>query len=180
MARRKSMRLTPDEERLLRTMYYEALVPSDQYARRPGFLRRFTAVWNEATGRSDTPEELTHWIVTRRKRPHGRPGRLEAIGDNHKRLRSPGRDVLTPEQWEALTEAYRELNVASDNFVFDAELRRQLELRFVELTGEHVSATVLVAALITLRKEGFLGRLAPDDPGGEERDIGFGDIDQVG
>lgn len=179
MAHRKSIRVSPDEERLLTTMYYEALVPSDQYSRRPGFLRRFTAVWNEATGRSDSPGELVHWIVTRRKRPKGRPGRLEALGEGHKCMRSPGQDALTPEQWEVLDDLYRELNVGSDNFVFDEALADRLVEMFFERTGVHIPAILLVAALIARRKDGFLGRLDPNDPGGEDRDLGFGDIDEV-
>lgn len=177
MAQRKTIDLSPDEERLLSTMYYEANVPRDQYPRRPGFLRRFAGVWNEATGRSDSGEELLHWIMTRCKRPKGRAGRLEALGEGHKRMQSPGQDVLTPEQWEALEEIYRAINIGSDNYLFDADLRKQLVQQFLEQTGVHVPDTTLVAALIARRKDGFLSHICPID---EDRDLGFRDIDDVG
>jgi len=176
---RKSISLSPDEERLLRTMYYEAQIPTDQFPKRQREWSRFTAVWNQATGRNDSKEELLHWMVTRRKRGKDRPGRLEAIGPEHQRLRSPGTSMLSSEQLEVLDQVYQDLRVASDNFVFDRDLAKDLAREFAERTGEGFSATALVAALIARRKDGFLGRLGPDGGPGEERDIGFGDIDQV-
>lgn len=176
---RKTIKLEPDEERLLRTMYYGALVPTDQYSRRPAFWRGFTAIWNNATERDDSREEVLHWLVTRRKRPHGRSGRLEAIGESHKRLCSLDPDVLTKEQWETLAKIYREINVGSDNFVFDVKLSKRLVELFLESTGEHVPATTLVAALIARRKDGFLGHIDHSGLSSKDGDIGFGDIDQV-
>ncbi len=171
MTLRRSITLSPDEEHLLRTMYYEARIPTDQFQRRPRRWRQFVAVWNEATGRDDSPEEILHWLVTRRKRPHGRPGRLEAIGEGYKRLRSPGADILTGEQWEVLDAIYVEMGVGSDNFVFDPDLKRGLVREFLRRTRVHVPATKLIAALVARRKGGFLARI---------NDMGFRDIDQVG
>lgn len=171
MTLRRSITLTPDEEQLIRTMYYEARIPTDQYPRRPRRWRQFVAIWNEATSRDDSPEEVLHWLVTRRKRPDGRPGRLEAIGGDHKKLQSPGAEILTEEQWEVLDAIYVEMGVGSDNFVFDPELKRRLVREFLRRTRVHVPATKLIAALIARRKGGFLARID---------DLGFRDIDQVG
>lgn len=169
---RRSISLSPDDEVLLQTMYYEANIPTDQFARRPRRLREFVRVWNEGTGRNDSPEEVLHAMITRRKRPKDRPGRLEPLGPKHKRLRSPGADILTEEQWIVLDAIYLDLGVGSDNFVFDPDLKRQLVDEFLRRTRDHIPATKLVAALVARRKGGFLSRIS-------EGDVGFRDIDEV-
>tara|TARA_R110002167_G_scaffold311984_1_gene517370 strand:- start:527629 stop:527895 length:267 start_codon:yes stop_codon:yes gene_type:complete len=86
--------------------------------------------------------------------------------------------MLSVDQWDALHDIYRELNVGSDNFVFDADLRIRLVSMFLDKTGVHMSETFLVAALISRRKEGMLRPLGADLDD-DIRDIGFGDIDLI-
>mgnify|MGYP000154711845 FL=1 len=54
-ARRKSIRLSPDEDALLRTLHRQSGVPDGQFPQRPRFWQQFTNVWNEATDRHDSP-----------------------------------------------------------------------------------------------------------------------------
>ncbi len=172
--RRKSIRLDKDEDRLLRTLHRQSGVPDGQFPQRPRFWRQFTNSWNEATGRSDTPEEVLHYIMTRRKRPKGRRGRWAPFGDEYKRLAVPEPDILTPEHWEVVDALYVEMGVAADNFLVDRDLRRELLRRFVSRSGAHVPELLFAAALIARRKGGFL----PKTETGES-DMGFGDIGEV-
>ena len=86
-------------------------------------------------------------------------------------MRSPGKDMLTDEQWAALQSIYIEIGTGSDNFVFDTDLKRQLVREFQRRTGDHVPATKLISALIAGRKGGFLVRID---------DLGFRDFDDLG
>lgn len=175
-ARRKSIRLSPDEDQLLRTLHRQSGVPDGQFPQRPKFWRQFTNVWNEATDRRDTPEDILHYIMTRRKRPKGRPGRWDAFGDDYKPLPCPEPDTLTPEQWEVVEAIYVEMKVGADNFLIDRELRSELLRRFVARTGAHVPELLFTAALVARRKGGFL----PKTGGGiSDTDMGFGDINEV-
>ena len=171
MARRKAISLTPDEDRLLRTLHRQTGVPDGQFPQRQRFWSRFTRTWNQATGRHDTPEEVLHYITTQRKQ-----AKWFQFGKDHKRLKTPEPDLLTDDQWKELDRIYEELNVASDNYLFDRDLRAEIVRRFVASTGEHVPELVLVAAMVARRKSGKLPCL---EPGGAD-DIGFGDLDEVG
>lgn len=176
-SKRSSIRLSPDEDQLLRTLHRQSGIPDGQFPQRPRFWHRFTEIWNEATERDDSPEEILHYIMTRRKRPHGRPGRWEPFGPDHKRLRNPEPDLLAPEQWEIVNEIYVEMNLGADNYLVDAAARTDLLKRLAARTGEHVSDLVFVAALIARRKGGLLPKTGT---GADRTDIGFQDLDEVG
>ncbi len=172
--RKKTIRLSPDEDQLLRTLHRQSGVPDGQFAQRPKFWRQFTSVWNEATDRRDTPEDLLHYIMTRRKRGRGRPGRWDPFGDDYQPLSCPESGTLSPEQWMAVDAIYVEMKVGADNFLIDRELRREMLRRFVERTGAHVPELLFTAALIARRKGGFLPKAGQSDT-----DTGFGDINEV-
>lgn len=169
--RRKAIRLTPDEHRLLSTLHRQSGVPDGQFPQRPKFWRQFTSTWNSATGRNDSPEDVLHYIVTQRKQALW----FRFEGD-HKRLSVPEPDILTPQQWEVVNALYVEMGVASDNFLFDRDLRRELLKRFVARTGAHVPELLFTAALVARRKGGLLPKT---ETGEGEGDIGFGDINEV-
>lgn len=175
--RKKSIRLAPDEDELLRTLHRQSGIPDGQFLQRPRFWRHFTDVWNEATERNDAPEDLLHYIMTRRKRPKGRPGRWEPFGDEYKRLACPEPDILKPKEWQAVDAIYLEMRIAADNFLIDRELRREFHGRFVARTGAHVPELLLTAAVIARRKGGFLPKI---DTGEGGDDVGFRDIEAVG
>lgn len=177
--RRKSIRLSPDEDKLLRTLHRQSGVPDGQFPQRPKFWRRFTDVWNEATDRSDSSEEILHYIMTRRKRPHGRPGRWEPFGDGYKPLRCPESDVLSKAHWAIVNQLYVEIGISADSLLVDAAARQDFLKRFVARTGEHVPDLLFVAAIVARRKGGLLPKTSRAGAEGDE-DIGFGDIDMVG
>lgn len=177
----KSSRLKPDEEKTLASLYYEAKIPRDQYQFRQNDLLELTESWNSATARSDSAEELLQLIITRCKRPKGRPNRLEAIGEDRQRLRSPGTHALTRDEKAVLIQVYHDLGYASDEYVVNHELASRLVEEFFQKTGTYFSAKLLVATLVFLRKEGILGKLdRHSDDEDDDTDIGFRDIDQVG
>lgn len=169
--RRKAIRLKPDERRLLKTLHRQSGVPDGQFPQRPKFWRQFTTMWNSATGRNDTPEDVLHYIVTQRKQ-----ALWFTFDGGHQRLSVPEPDTLTPEQWELVDAIYVEMAVASDNFLFDRDLRRELLRRFVAKTGVHVPELLFTAALVARRKGGLLPKT---ETGGTDGDIGFGDINEV-
>jgi len=175
--RRKSIRLSPDEDQLLRTLHRQSGIPDGQFPQRPRFWTRFTEVWNEATGRNDSPEEILHYIMTRRKRPMGRPGRWEPFGSDYERLRTPEPSLLTGEQWEVVDALYVEMGLGADNFLIDTDARAELLKRFAARTGEHLSDLLFVAAMIARRKGARLPKIGQSSDG--EGDVGFGDIDEV-
>ena len=177
--RRMSIRLSPDEDKTLRVLHRHSGIPDGQFPQRPKFWRRFTDVWNEATDRSDSPEELLHYIMTRRKRPRGRPGRWEPFGDDYKPLKCPQPDVLSEEHWAIVDQLYVELGISADSLLVDAAARQDFLTRFVARTGEHVPDLLFVAAIVARRKGGLLPKTGRAGSEGGE-DIGFGDIDMVG
>ena len=82
-------------------------------------------------------------------------------------------DLMTAEEWKILDEIYLDMNVGSDNYAYNVELRRELARRFSASAGRFLPARTLCAALERRRKEGSLPRL-PDKP-----EKPFGDMDSV-
>ena len=119
--RRKSIRMSPEDDNSLRRLYLEFGVPSDQYAKRPGDLARFIRRWNEISDRGDLAEDDRH-IKTKRKNR-----RWVTFGGEHEKAPPP--ENLTPEQWVELDAAYEAKCVpglGSDNIDYDAELANEL------------------------------------------------------
>ncbi len=146
----------------------------------PVFWQHFTDTFNEATGRDCTPEELLHYIMSRRKWNRGTPGRWEPLGKDHQRLQTPSMELLTPEQWEVVHEMYEGSGVSADVLLTDAEERRAFLLEFVRRTGAHIPELVFVAALVARRKDHLLPHSeGPDGPRDDEENLGFGDIDEI-
>lgn len=172
--RRKSIRLSPDEDGLLRTLHRQSGIPDGQFPQRPRFWHRFTEVWNEATDRSDSPEEVLHYIMTKRKQ-----GLWFRFEGSHTRLKSPAPDVLSAEQWEVVDELYVEIGVSADALLVDGSERSEFLRRLAAKTGEQIPDLLFVAALVARRKGGLLPKTGRGPDGGGD-DIGFRDIDMVG
>ncbi|USN99237.1 MAG: hypothetical protein H6810_00725 [Phycisphaeraceae bacterium] len=173
MAKRRRLQLSREEDLFLRTLYRHHRVPTDQFRKRPGFHSDFTATWNEGTGRTDSPEEVLHYMVTLRKK-----GRWERFDGRH--LPSPSvNDLLSVEEWALIDTVYREGGVASDNFAFDLDTLDRIEGALLREFGHTVSRSLLCAAIIERRKSGLLPRTdrpMSDDP---DKGIGFSDIDDI-
>jgi hypothetical protein len=68
---------------------------------------------------------------------------------------------LSPEQQDALKEAYVELGVPADQLLVRASARYELGRRFTEKTRLKVEAERLVRELLNKRKRGLLPKLSP-------------------
>ena len=177
MKRRKAIRLSIDEHETLATLYIAKQIPIDRYDTRPSQLQDLTNSFNSLTERSDLPEEIMHYMRTRRK-------------DNKGKLRWPkmGRNVLPAEDYEpesvpaehlpALVRIYMSIarahDMGNDGFSYDPEVKQELQETFRAVTGINVLADVLLAVLRDLRKAGLLERLGDNPP-----PSGFDDLDEA-
>lgn len=174
MTRRSTIKLSPDHDLFLRRHHRQSGVPDGQFPQRPVFWRRFTDQWNAATDRDDTPEEVLHYITTRRKRPRGRPGRWDPFGDDYLKLKGPEESLLREKEWKIVADIYLTFDEGSDNMLYDTELRTRFLLEFANRTGRHLPPLLFTAALVARRKDGKLPTLNTKDG-----DLGFGDMDEI-
>jgi len=160
-------KLTIDEVDILKFLYVKQNVPTDQYKRRQQALRELTEGFNALTERTDEPDDLLHFMITQRKQ-----GKWPKLGAGHSKLASVPEDVLTPDEWKILEEIYLDINKGSDNYAYDAGLRKELTRRF-SAAGRFVGPRTLAAALEKRRKEGLLPTISdqPPEP--------FADMDSV-
>lgn len=171
---RKSIRLNAHEKRLLQELYLRRRIPIDQYKKRPDALLALTTEWNQQSGRSDSPEEMIHYMITQRKQ------KLWVRFDgNHEP--TPPHELLTAEQTEVLVDVFQEhvlpLEVCADALQYDNDLAEFVAREFAHRTGCVVPANSLTDKLIALRKRGFLPKVGKR---AQDEGIGFSDIDQVG
>lgn len=169
---RRSLRLLPHEDELLRALYREFGVPTDQCPQRPDDLTNLVESWNNLTGRSESAPDVLHYMVTRRKN-----GQWERLGRNAGGEFARPKVDLSHEELKHLDDIHEELQIASDNFALNADLAQTLQEEFARRAGRIVPAMILAAAIINRRKAGALATLKPKP---DERDLGFSDIGQVG
>jgi hypothetical protein len=174
------MRLPRDEDALLRQLYVEFRIPTDQYVKpqRHAELRGFVRAWNDATGRDDAPEDILRYMVNMRKSGRKGPGWPTLDGD-YERLAGPRSEVLTEAEWNHLRGAYAELFIAneigSDQLAYSSELRANLARAFFLRTGRRVSGELLHALIEAKRKRGLWLAIKRD----AKRSTGFGDINEI-
>jgi hypothetical protein len=177
MARRKSIQLSCAEVGLLQDMYLRYRTPSDQYKRRPQRAARFLKEWNRLSGRSDSWEDVIHYIITRRKNKQWVTFGTDADYD---KLAEPNWNLFSESDWTALEQAYREvlmpIDLGSDNLTYSRCLAAALARRFAAFAGRSVQSCVLMSLVMSKRKRGEWVRLRPP---AENDDLGFSDIDQV-
>jgi hypothetical protein len=171
-ARRRTIPLNAAEDGLIRLLYLELRYPSDQYERRPVELARFVQQWNELAERSDTSEEVMHYIITKRKN-----SQWVTFDGDYERMSSVRDEFLTAGEWHALREAYEAVMVSrslgSDNIRWERDLARELVKEFRARTGRRIHHSLLLAAIEAKRKRGLWVKIG-------KTDIGFSDIDQLG
>jgi hypothetical protein len=160
--------LSIDEEETLKFLYVRQNIPTDQYKRRPEELRKLTDGFNALTERSDEPDALLHFMVNRRK-----AGKWPKLGVGYKRLACVPLDMLPPDEWKTLEQIYLDINKGSDNYAYDAGLRKDLAQRFAASAVHFVPARTLCAALEMRRKKGLLPKLTDQPP------KPFADMDSV-
>lgn len=174
MARRKTINLNPFDHETLARLYVTRRIATDRYMHRPDDLRDLTATFNGLTGREDTPEDILHYIQTkRRQNKRGQPQKFPTLNGTHERLPLVVGRLVDPDHLPVLVTLHQEFGVGPETFVQNREMSRALERRFFEETGVRKRGYVLATALIELRKEGNLPKT------GRRRDDGFTDFDAV-
>jgi hypothetical protein len=169
--RKKSIPLSAQEDHLLRFLHRQTGIPDGQFPQRVAEWHHLTAVFNEATGRNDSPEDILHYILNKRKN-----ALWFRFDGTHQRMRCPDSSTLTVEQWEILGAIYVELGVGADKFLTDPELRKEIHARFCKAAKVHIPPLLLAAAIVAHRKGGYLPKSEGDKPNGG---MGFGDIGEV-
>lgn len=180
--RRKSIRMSLEADDLLRRLYLEVGIPIDQYARRPEDLDRFVQRWNSFSGRADSPDDVLHYMRTKRKKH-----KWVTFDGGHKRIAALPDDVLTPEQWAHLNSVYEVEcvfhDIGSDSIDHDEALASRISRAFASLTDLVLPGRYLMAILMTKRKRGDLPTIRDSHEGQDNHDrgpnIGFGDIDEI-
>lgn len=168
---RPTLRMLPHEDDVLRTLYRDFNIPTDQYPQRSEDLVRLVDSWNGLTGRSEAAPDVLHYMITRRKKAKWEKLGRDAGGDY-----SRPRLQLSDEELEHLDAIHEELQVASDNFALNPELAQKLQQEFAKRAGRIVPAMILAAEMISRRKAGSLATLKPKSA---EQDLGFSDIGEV-
>jgi hypothetical protein len=168
---RQSLRLLPHEVELLRTLYREFNIPTDQFPQRPEDLTRLVDTWNNFTSRKEAAPDVLHYMITRRKM-----GEWERLGRGAGNGFSRPKVDFSEEELKHLDVIHEELQIASDNFALNPELAEKLQKEFARRAGRIVPSMILAAAMISRRKAGGLATLKPKRL---DQDLGFADIDQV-
>jgi len=168
---RRTLRLLPHEDDLLRTLYREFNIPTDQYPQRPDDLIKLMTAFNNLTGRGEAAPDILHYMITRRKKKNWEKLGRDAGGDF-----TPPQFLFSEDEHTHLDIIHEEFQIASDNYALNGEAAKRLQDEFARRTGRIVPAMVLAAAMITRRKAGTLATLKPK---AKEQDLGFSDIDQV-
>ena len=97
MVQRSTIGLSSRHREILESLYLEFRIPSDQYQRRQQDLTRLVRRWNILTDRGDSPSQVLHYIITKRKN-----GDWVRLDGEHKRLKTMPEDFLSTEEWEIL------------------------------------------------------------------------------
>lgn len=168
---RQSLRLVSNEDELLRTLYREFNIPTDQYPQRPEDLIRLVATFNNLTGRKELGPEILHYMITRRKN-----GDWERLGRDAGNGFSRPRVAFTEEELKHLDAIHEELQIASDNFALNSDLAEKLQREFARRTNRIIPSMILAAEMINRRKVGALATLKPK---ADDQDLGFSDMNEV-
>lgn len=169
---RQSLRMLPHEDELLRTLYRDFNIPTDQYPQRPDDLIRLVESWNSLTGRAESAPDVLHYMITRRKK-----GKWEKLGRDAGNGFTQPTVAFNEDELQHLDAIHEELQIASDNFALNADLAQKLQQEFARRAGRIVPAMILAAAMINRRKARALATLKPKS---DDQDLGFSDIGQVG
>ncbi len=167
---RTRLKLKPEEDHLLRILYKQFGITTDNFPRMPEKLEEFTDTFNGLTGRTDSAPELLHYMITRRKK-----GKWEKLGRKGGTTQATGH-LFTADDWTHIDAIYEEFQIPSDNFSLDADLSKKLQDEFAKRAGRIVPAMVISAAMVTRRKAGKLTTLKPKT---SDADLAFNDIDEL-
>ena len=168
---RKKLHMPPHDEEVLRTLYREMNIPTDQFPQRHGDLRRLVKSWNGLTSRTEADADVLHYMINERK--NGKWEKLgRQAGSDFERVRTE----LSDDELGYLDAIHEELQIPSDNFALNPDLAKQLQKEFAKRAGRIVPQMCLAAEMISRRKAGALATLKPKS---SDKNIGFSDIGEV-
>jgi hypothetical protein len=168
---RSTIKMAQDEDAVLKALYVDRNIPTDQYPQRPKDLESLVSSWNAICGRGESEPDILHYMITKRKsKLWPRLGRDEA-----EKLRTIAMS-LTEEELEQLDAIHEELQIASDSYAVNKEYADKLKNEFAKRTGRVFPPMLLAAAMINRRKAGRLATLKPEAAPAE---LKFADIDKV-
>ena len=172
---RFAIRISVADDATLRQLYIQFGIPDGQYKKRPDDLIAFTATWNFLTGRSDSSDDLLHYIETQRKQKR----KNWPTFDGAHRIAPSVSGLLTKQQDMELRRIYAEkivpLDVGTDTIFHDPKFVRLLADEFAKATGVVIPGTLLMAYIEAKRKRRDWLALKRDRTG----HIGFDDIDEL-
>ena len=166
MTRRLCINLNPSDHDTLTQLYLQRRIATDRYMQRRNDLLELTAAFNGLTGREDRPEEILHYIQTKRRTKGG----WVTFNGTHLRLPVVVGRLLDQDHIPILIGLFVEFNIGVEKFLHDHDLGLALERRFEEETGIRKRAYVLATALLELRKDGLLPKTQPREDGFEDFD----------
>lgn len=149
---RRTLPLNPVEHQVLASLYVQRRIATDRYMHMLRELRELTDAFNGLTGRDDRPEEIRHYMQTKRRKK----GQWPTLDGEHRRLAIVLGRLLDDEHIPALCAIYSEYDEGPEAFLADRALGRSLERRFQEETGVFKRAHVLATAMLELRKDAKL------------------------
>ena len=171
MSKRQHLQLASFEDAALRALYREYGIPIDQFIHRHCELAELVKTWNEFTGRSETPQDVFDYMMTKRK-----SAQWERLGRASARNPGPHAPCFTDEELTHLDAIHEDFQLASDKFATCPAAGKKLQAEFARRTKRIVSIAILAAAMVTRRKSGKLKTLKPKSKG---QNLGFTDIDRV-
>ena len=168
---KQKLKLNREEDYLLRILYRQFKVTTDNLPRLPDVLDELVRTWNNLAGRSDSAPEVLHYMMTRRKKKQ-----WEKLG----RKSQPRTDVefarFEDDDWAHIDSIYEDLQIASDNFALDQDVGKKFADEFARRTNKIVPPMLLAAAVVRRRKGAKLTTLKPKH---SDAELGFRDIDEV-
>lgn len=177
--RRKTIPLFKHEDKLLRRLYVDTKIPTDQFERRPDDLANFVEIWNGLAERHDSVDDVLHYMRTKRKQTRRLPEPWPTFDGAHERAPSLN-GLLSEHEWEVLREIYERLvlsrELGTDNLGHDEALCDELATSFAKRTRRCIPGLILSAAIMAKRKRKDWCKVGRKE---HKQDRGFGDIDEI-
>lgn len=149
----------------------------DQYPRRPDDLQLLRQAWVGFSGRDDSADDLLHYIYCQQKAgKRCKYGKWPTFDGAHEKMSDTLQLRLSTDDCNELGQIYVNLQIGSDNLLFQVDVSERIAKEFARRTGKIVPPMILAGAVITRRKNGDLPTLRPKS---NDDSLDFGDIDEI-
>ena len=163
MTKRRSLRLLPHDQASCGRFIVNSTSRSISTLSVPR-ISRFVRTWNNLSSRDDTPHDILHYMISKRKNVPNGPG-WEKLGRDAGGDFKAAKIDFSEDQFKILDLIYEDFQVASDNYALDADVARVgSKNRVARRTGRIVPPMILAAAMIQHRGR-RPGNLAAKNPG---------------